>query len=217
MSSHLIFHPKRATQDFCGVKVHFDRPGGNQDPYVWNRQFLHSYCHITELKAVTPGDVNFWVSAERFRDFNELTCDLVFVVETRTPWREKNSVTADDPLVDSDLAYQDHYRWAYQHSFKRRTRYTLKADMSASFQPQRRSGELIDLLPELNRQGFSTSLLRTSMKKGFASKPMPIGLETASLLFHYLDASADIKLRGAQLQAIRETTKPSGSHSRRKQ
>ncbi|MFB5089616.1 hypothetical protein PGC35_20940 [Psychrobacillus sp. PGGUH221] len=38
-AGYLVYHPK--------IIVHFDEPKHNQDPYIWNKQFLNSTCHIT--------------------------------------------------------------------------------------------------------------------------------------------------------------------------
>ena len=59
---------------FGGTAVYFDTPSGNQDPYLWNDAFLHSYCHITQFHA-EPGDINLWVSGDRFPEFSSLYCD----------------------------------------------------------------------------------------------------------------------------------------------
>ena len=90
--------------------VYFDSIAGNQDPYVWNEAFLHSYCHITQFHA-EAGDINLWVSGDRFPQFGRLYCDLVFVVASKCPWENANDLRRDDPIVDSDEAWADHYRW----------------------------------------------------------------------------------------------------------
>ena len=70
MSGYIIYHPKRNREIFDGTTVHYDNNEGNQDPYVWNRQFLHTYCHMTQM---TPqeGQINFWVSGDTFPNFSQ--------------------------------------------------------------------------------------------------------------------------------------------------
>jgi hypothetical protein len=204
MGSHLIYHPRRSSSVFNGTTVYYDRPGANQDPYVWNDPFLHSYCHMTELVKPVPGDIQLWVSGDVFPNFTILNCDLVFSVGTIHKWNSANAIARSEPFVDSDAAFRDHYRWATQHPFKPpRARFTLKADRTNSFQPQTASGGQIDILPTLHQLGFSTLDLRKQMKKGFASKPFPIDHDIASKLRAYLSAVAAIKLVGHQLQSIR--------------
>jgi len=213
----LIYHPKRCEQQFGCSKVYFDRPRGNQDPYIWNVAFLHSFCHITELAAPQAGDINFWVSGDKFPDFNTLSCDLVFVIDQRIEWADRNSIALSDPMVDSDLAFQDHYRWAErQHHFTKRKRITLKAEPAKSFQPQTSTGDLIDILPELSALGFTTSTLRIALKKGFASKPMPIDPVSAAHLFSFLQSHAAVRLLGSQLQTIRQNNPSLASPYRQK-
>lgn len=50
MSGYLIYHPSRSVATFDTVIVYHDHIGGNQDPYIWNEPFLHTYCHITQMK-----------------------------------------------------------------------------------------------------------------------------------------------------------------------
>ena len=65
-SARLIYHPRRDHRRFGDTAVYFDSTTGNQDPYVWNDPFLHSYCHITQFHA-EPGDINLWVSGDASR------------------------------------------------------------------------------------------------------------------------------------------------------
>jgi hypothetical protein len=212
MSSHLIYHPRRNVQQFDGCKVYFDRPRGNQDPYIWNDAFLHTYCHMTELTNPQPEDINFWMADATFRDFNHLFCDLVFVIaERKEVWEDKHSIKRSDPIVDSDFAFRDHYRWVErQHRWPstKRQRITLKADPMRSFQPQTESGSLIDVLPFFADHGLPRDCLRTALRKPrgerFVSKPMPIDQDLARELHEYLSGPAHHKLDGALLRRIRQ-------------
>jgi hypothetical protein len=153
-AARLIYHPRREFRRFGSTAVYFDSTSGNQDPYVWNDVFLHSYCHITQFHAEV-GDINVWVSGDRFPEFSSLYCDLVFVVARTCPWTDANDLSRHDPMVDSDEAWADHYRWYPQHPLKRRSRFTLKADPDRSFQPQTGSGDLIDIVPCLREHGIT--------------------------------------------------------------
>jgi len=90
---------------------------------------------MTELKHPEPLDINFWLTGDTFPNFDRLFCDLVFVIAERTMWRDNNSIQQADPMVDSDAAYEDHYRWAGQHRYTRCKCFTLKADSHMSSQP----------------------------------------------------------------------------------
>lgn len=203
MSGYLIYHPSRCVANFDTAVVYHDYIGGNQDPYIWNRKFLHTYCHITQMSPEV-GDINFWVSADSFRNFSHLYCDLVFVVAEKVYWQNTNSIDRDDPIVETDEAYNDHYRWAHEHPFKRRRRYTLKADSERSFQPQDIEMKLIDIIPFLSEQGITIDNVRQGLRSGFNSKPLRLE-SLASSLYNWFEQYAPIKLNGVQLQNLRQT------------
>jgi len=203
MAHHLIYHPPRQRREFAEATVYFDQTTGNQDPYVWSKRFLHSYCHATELRRPEPGNLNFWVSGDSFPHFSQLLCDLVFVVEEVCVWTDRNWISEHDSVVESPEAYLDHYRWAHQHRYKRRHRRTLKADPGCSYQPQRSDGGLIDILPHLDFLGLSKDALRKSMTKGIASKPLVLSDAVALSLSDYIANKAAIRLTGDVLYAIR--------------
>jgi hypothetical protein len=207
MRSYLIYHPPRVQSTFDGIKVYHDPiKRGNQDPYLWNKQFLHTYCHITQLRLsqLTQGDINFWVSGNTFPDFTQLFCDLVFVLQDKCQWKERNHIERTDPIVDSDIAYQDHYQWAgYEHCFKRRQRFTLKANPLSSFQPQDATQKLIDVVPFLVERGLSLDELNRKFRAGFNSQPFSLYSSIANSLYDWLEKIAEIKLTGDELEPIR--------------
>ncbi|AFZ58010.1 hypothetical protein H6G54_24175 [Anabaena cylindrica FACHB-243] len=201
MSGYLIYHPRRAVAKFDATTVYHDHTSGNQDPYVWNKQFLHTYCHITQMSPAV-GDVNFWVSGDTFPNFSHLYCDLVFVVAEKLYWKNANTIDYNDTIVDSDEAYIDHYRWVEEHHFKRRRRYTLKANPERSFQPQDIEQKLIDILPFVINQGLTIDEVRQGLRSGFNSKPLR--LDSPMLLYDCLKKYATVKLDGIQLQNLRK-------------
>lgn len=203
MSGYLIYHPSRAVTKFDTVVVYHDHIGGNQDPYVWNMQFLHTYCHITQMSP-NVGDINFWISGDSFPKFSYLYCDLVFSVAEKVYWGSANTIDCNDPIVDTDEAYNDHYRWAkHQHPLKRRRRYTLKAHPECSFQPQTLERKLIDIVPFLASQGITIDDLRQGLRSGFSSKPFRLH-SLAFQLYQWIEEGASIKLYGEQLQNLRK-------------
>jgi hypothetical protein len=202
MGAYLIYHPPRVVSQLENRLIYHDSTKGNQDPYIWNTGFLHSYCHITQMSPQI-GDINFWVSGDTFPNFSHLYCDLVFVVVEKRYWTEANTIAPKDSLVDSPQAYRDHYVWASQHFFNRRRRFTLKADPERSFQPQNSHQQLIDIVPYLNNLGLSTEELQQGLRAGFTSQPYHLSSH-AKPLYDYLAQQAAIKLVGAELEAIRK-------------
>ena len=205
MPDYLIYHPVRASAAFGRHRVHFDSARGNQDPYIWNRRFLHSYCHITQLRVPQPGDLIFWVSSTDYKTLPDLLCDLVFLVDDRVYWPSSSSAGRRGCVAgaDSSFAYADHYRWAKQHPLTRRRRYTLKAHAEKSFQPQKPDGMLLDIRPMLLALGVSQGqLLQLHAPRG--SKPLPLSNEIAKRLYEMVAKGAAKKLRGVQLARVRQ-------------
>ena len=205
MSSHIVYHPRRRVAQFGSKSVYFDATRGNQDPYIWSTRFLHTYCHMTELQDPIKGDVNFWVSGDRFPQFRQLFCDLVFVVDHVHHWPDANYIASLDPAVESTEAYTDHYMWAsHQHRFLKKKRRTLKAHPRQSFQPQNGSGGLIDIVPFLRSLGWTVPKLRLALQKGRGSKPLPLTPKISRALYHTIFQGSQTKLRGSQLRPIRQ-------------
>lgn len=204
MSGYLIFHPKREVGIFDNISVYYDSGGcdkcknTNQDPYIWNPRFLHTYCHITQMKK-EEGHINFWVSSDKVKGYTHLYCDLVFFVEKKCVWNQPNFIDRSNPIVESDEAYIDHYQWAkYEHHLKKKRRITLKAFTDKSFQPQTTKKELIDILPFLKKMGLPFDTIR---KKG--ALPHFIDDSIADALYEWIKEKAEIKLKGKKLAKIR--------------
>jgi len=126
----------------------------------------------------------------------------VFVVAGKCPWDDANDLNRDDPLVDSDEAWADHYRWYAQHPFTRRSRYTLKADPGRSFQAQSEDGSLIDVVPLLRDQGIGLHELQAGMHAGTGSQPMTIAIAAAEAIKETLKHAPRI-LTGPELRKVR--------------
>jgi hypothetical protein len=197
----LIYHPRRQVRQLDGRTVYHDSTVGNQDPYLWNDAFLHSYCHITQMRPEISG-IHLWVSGDTFPDFSSLYSDLVFVVAQQRLWQDANDIAPGDPIVDSAEAYNDHYRWHSQHPFIRRKRYTLKAGPNRSFQPQTTRAELIDIVPLLERRGLPLDRIRVGLRAGKGSTPLPLERSTAATIADQL-CMAPILLKGPELRQIR--------------
>lgn len=213
MNGYLIFHPKRDISTFGDVTVYHDSTIGNQDPYIWNVKFLHTYCHITQMQSEIT-NINYWVSWDKFPNFSHLYSDLIFFVEQKLYWKQRNTIDRDDPIVDSMEAFIDHYQWACgEHCFKRRRRFTLKADPDRSFQPQAANKELIDVVPFLVNAAMSLDELNRKSRAGFNSQPFSLDSRVAVSLYEYLEQQASIKLRGKELELIRRNNPQLASSS----
>jgi hypothetical protein len=201
----LTYHPKRHMLRIDDLTVYHDSLSGNQDPYVWNHRFLHTACHMPQMSPQI-GDITFWVSGDTFPSFTQLWCDLAFVVEDKVYWTERNSIDPQDPIVESAEAFADHYAWMPKdHPYRRRRRFTLKADPERSFQPQSRDQTLIDIVPLLQDAGLSLRELHAGLRAGFQSKPLRLQHETALALYESLVTVAPIRLSGDALESARRS------------
>jgi hypothetical protein len=206
--NYLIYHPKRQLSVIGDLKVYHDSFGHNEDPYIWNKNFLHSFCHITQISPKV-GSFVFWVSGETYPDFNRLHCDCVFVVKDKIYWTLANEIKVTDPIVDNEQAFIHHYNWVNpphnQHIFKKRKRYTLKADENGSFQPQDANGNLIDIVPFLNENKISIDLLRSSISRtkngnhALNSRPFKLSDELTQKLYTFL-LNSKIIIKGQMIE-----------------
>jgi hypothetical protein len=206
---YLVYHPKREFSEIGNLKVYHDSFKANQDPYLWNNQFLHSFCHITQLN-IEPGNILFWISGDTYPNFTKLFCDCVFVISEKVYWQNANRIQEDDPIIDNYQAFDHHYKWVNppynQHPYMKRRRFTLKADSEKSFQAQRGSSELIDIIPFLNQQGISTDKLKNSIsknrsgKKSMNSRPFKLTAELSESLYKYLFQTSTIKIKGKDIE-----------------
>lgn len=198
---YLIYHPARQKTIVGNLTIYHDKFGGNEDPYIWNEKFLHTYCHITQLSN-DIGQTNFWISGDVYPNFTQLFCDCVFVIEEKHYWTASNHIDRIGSIVDNDQTFEHHYKWANDghHPFRRRKRYTLKADPQKSFQPQDGNGNLIDILPFLNKNGLSTSNLISSITSNRGSRPFELECALGEKLYKYL-LTATTKLLGRQLSS----------------
>lgn len=206
--NYLIYHPKRQISEIGNFRVYHDSFGHNEDPYIWNKNFLHSFCHITQIRPEVGSQI-FWVSGDTYPDFNSLYCDCVFIVKEKIYWTTANKIEITDSIVDNEQTFRHHYNWVNpphnEHVFKKRRRYTLKADENLSFQPQDKDKNLIDIIPILNDNGIDIGTLRKSMsrtkngKHALNSRPFKLSDELSKILHHHLSKSVII-IKGQEIE-----------------
>lgn len=208
MNGWLIHHQPREISKFDDITVYYDSISNNQDPYVWNIRFLHSFCQIPKVRGAEPGDIIFWVArgeGETIKSFNHLYCDLVFVIDEKILWKQTNNIDQSDPMVDTREAFFDHYRWWSDHIYKEnQKRITFKACPEKSFQPQNNKQELIDIVPILQKNGYTIEELQKNMQAGFNTQPIKLRKDVVKNIYNNIYDIASIKLKGALLQKIRK-------------
>lgn len=181
MATWICWHPMREELEVYDDEikekriVYCDKPSHNQDPYIWNDPFLHTYCHMNSMKSVSKGDTIIWVTSRQFQYENEsidtlkvmreqkgkrifynatnsLLCDLVFVVAEIEFWENPNNAAYNSEKFVSKHtpeAINDHYKWAIiDHEWKKRKngKKTLWADSENSFQITDSNNHMLDIL-----------------------------------------------------------------------
>ena len=154
MNAFIMFHGQRcrketATGDVC----YCDSFKHNQDPYIFAKRFIHTYCKINLLPCsqMNKGDVIFWYTTDNSQE-GKWFCDLVFVLDEIKYWEplEEDQSKSNDYKNDynlSDIKFyiadeteeKDHFEWAgidhRKTKAKSHRRKSLFADPDKSFQP----------------------------------------------------------------------------------
>ena len=86
MNGRLLYHQRLVRTTVGDITAHSDnfRRNGNQDPYIWQKVFLHSYCHMGQMREgfkckprghpeVEKGDMNFWITSDTQDDYSVLS------------------------------------------------------------------------------------------------------------------------------------------------
>jgi hypothetical protein len=203
MNGRLLYHQNLVKTTVGNVTAYSDDFSGNQDPYIWQKVFLHTYCHMGQMRKgfnkpkdhpeVEIGDINFWITSAVRGDYSKLYCDLVFVVADKLYWPTPNHIDRNDPPAKSDsvAAFEEHYAWVKQHCFsdkkiKKYRRFTLKADPLKSFQPQDVHGNLLDIRPLLDELDVDIIALEKALGpkvRGSFSLPFPLKAQVACALY----------------------------------
>ena len=201
---YIIYHPKREEIEIDNFKVYCDSFENNQDPYIWNKKFLHSFCHITQI-SVKEGDTIFWVTNQNSKKEDIIYCDLIFVIGEKIYWEKEitNNIKSSNSIVENHKIFEHHYKWVNrpynQHHFKRRRRYTLKSNPERSFQPLEKNNKLIEFYPILNKIGLCKESI---INKMFKTKNGKNAINTYP--FHLENKMAKLLYKEIYIKAQRE-------------
>lgn len=216
----MIWHTERVSNDNFktpeGVSIYYDALKGNQDPYIWINQFLYTYCQLGKnnkkwLKQIDVGDCLFFVSTRKgSTSVEQWWCDLVFVVAEKSEWNNPKPLEKDDlDLVESEFAWNDHYRWWIEHPnlLLDGKRVTFRADPESSFQPIGTDNKPLDILKHLNVLNIDTSLMIGRCHTGKLNNSWPLELEShvgEALLKEIMKTPSEFRHYGDDLQDFRE-------------
>lgn len=175
----LFFHNKRAQSKFTDSNsethtIYHDNLSRNQDPYIWNKNFLYSFC---KMKNISPSNVNvndiiYFIEKQTIHtqsgNKTKFKCDLVFCVKQKFIWEQDKNIPLKNlslPHVDK-YTYFNHYYWTiFDHikpSTKPNKRFTFVANEDNSFQPHdKKTRILIDVTKEIE-QIFKHKTITTS-------------------------------------------------------
>lgn len=135
---YLIFHPdyarkktevqgkaliKNQLTDWQG-SVWVDQPEGNEDPFVFSKMWLYSYCHATQLRRkpssthdyITEGSYLFFCSGDAANK-RIIQLDTVFVVDHAAEWPNNQQGIPEEFQKDyennkSDL-WERHFKYPF--------------------------------------------------------------------------------------------------------
>ncbi|GHP00782.1 hypothetical protein KSF_108290 [Reticulibacter mediterranei] len=232
MNGRLLYHKTKSATSRNGlvkttvlrnekeINAYSDDFSGNQDPYIWQKVFLHTYCHMGQMRdgfqckpkghpEVDRGDILFWITSDVRGNYTQLKCDLVFVVAEKQYWSLPNQINRHDSPAntDSEDAFKEHYAWVEQHKLSDKMvaqgfrRFTLKADPAQSFQPQDANGNLLDIRPLLKRLNVNLTALNKDLgpsEPGRFARPFLLEEQKARALYTMIRKStfAPIQLTG---------------------
>ncbi|MCY1563607.1 hypothetical protein NW133_01265 [Staphylococcus pettenkoferi] len=218
MTSYIFIHPERDCRKFDDIIVYHDSFIGNEDPYIWRKRFLHSFCKITDYSynKNDEDDTIFWVSIKNENNENKYVCDLVFKVDECEFWydsmkkqreaiRNNEALNINSKVVENDckalkyhfsLGEKDH-SWSAKYN---RRRVTLKATED-SFQPQTQERKLLDITGML-KEVLGTKFNELGKKTNYGYKPVELNKEQVKNLYCKINESSPIKLTGRELENL---------------
>lgn len=217
MNAFIMFHGQRcrketATGDVC----YCDSFNHNQDPYIFAKRFIHTYCKINLLPCsqMNQGDVIFWFTTDNSRE-GKWFCDLVFVLDEIKYWEplegvqsNSNDYKNDYKLSDinskayiaDEMEREDHFEWAGKDHRKTKAkshrRKSLFADPEKSFQPLDDQNRLICMDSiELDLSDVKPT------KSGYPKKILTE--EECEKILEHINKEATKKLYGTKLKEMR--------------
>lgn len=218
MNAFIMFHGQRcrketATGDVC----YCDSFKHNQDPYIFAKRFIHTYCKINLLPCsqMNKGDVIFWYTTDNSQE-GKWFCDLVFVLDEIKYWEplkkgvqsNSNDYKNDYKLSDINSKFyiadkteiEDHFKWAgidhRKTKEKSHRRKSLFADPEKSFQPLNDRNRLICM----DRIGLDLSDVKGT-NSGYPKKILTE--EECEKIIEHINKKAAKKLYGTELKKMR--------------
>ena len=217
MNAFIMFHGQRCRKETAtGAVCYCDSFKHNQDPYIFAKRFIHTYCKINLLPCsrMKKGDVIFWYTIDNSQE-GKWFCDLVFVLDEIKYWEPLKGVQSNSNEYKNDYKLsdinsksyiadkteiEDHFKWAgidhRKTKAKSHRRKSLFADPEKSFQPLDDKNRLICM----DRIGLDLSDVKGT-NRGYPKKILT-EKECEEILRH-LDKEATKKLYGTKLKEMR--------------
>lgn len=197
--AYIVFHPAR-DESVVSVNgkeftIYHDNFGNhNQDPFIFNNQFVYTYCQITKLKLLNHGDIVFFANVPKIggqsyhnpAKIRTVLCDLVFVVGERIPWIHASNIPPSESELPEKAVSKDARKFNLDmwpnHKFKLksqlinrkpRTRYTYLASATESFQPKAATNQLFNIY-DLMTDSLKKNLAEGKIQSGTNSQPLRI-------------------------------------------
>lgn len=206
-SCYALHHPKRGCVGIGGNKKAYFDEEENHCPYIWNNRFLHTFCQGPFRLNPYRGQIIFWVSKiqQKGKKMTALNCDLVFVVDEIHTWKNPNKISNKCNFVESNLIFNEHYKFGNaesgdDHYLRKRSRITLKAHPTLSFQPQAKNGELINVLPFFHVKEISKLRKKFSNQNARRTYPFDMTLIRAIEFYDWISSKAHFRILGREFK-----------------
>jgi len=126
--------------------IYADSKKGNQDPYIWNKNFVYSFCHANGfINKFEKGDYLFFLSpnSKGWKSATKFYIDTVINVEKIIEWPEKNKRKQNDlyPYFEkegfkiNDCLWKDHFQYPSMGQHNNKKLFTIIGDSDKSYVP----------------------------------------------------------------------------------
>lgn len=216
---YIIFHPDYAREQLKvqadaiinGEKrtwkgtIWIDEQRGNEDPYIFNSNWLYSYCHATQIKRNSNGydsyvmqnSYLFFCNGDSV-DKDYLQFDTVFNVAKVTKWLDDCKTVPSEFSIhnknNKSELWRRHFRFPSLGIHKGKYTYLSKnwseLDDSYSFLPISKEGErVIFSIKEL-----PIELINKIKGKRFGKYPVPLTEEEKNIILELLNKYSEVKV-----------------------
>lgn len=155
-----VLRKENGKWEFCtlpDVVIAVDEPFHNQDPYVFNDNWVYAYCHINQLRIdIGNQSILIWGAWKSAKEQDKFLVDTVFIVDKKFAWdgNEPNkSFKKEFPYSKNDGIYENLFKYKIDKPNTDRI-YTAKQFNNGSLiHPNKRQEEYYSFMPLVYKDG----------------------------------------------------------------